>query len=155
MLKKLKTFFKNLFRGLKSNNNTKKPSNVVTNDEPKVLTWREKQEGKLKDLEPLLDKPKPSSTPEPSPTPEPVRRDESMFERGPYEEHINLLMVHSFEEHDVALFMKETPHGLFIIDFIFNRLSKVMGSTSIDTTLLEGPEGLDKLIRFLEKHNGL
>ena len=54
MLKKLKTFFKNLFRGLKSNNNTKKPSNVVTNDVPKVLTWREKQEGKLKDLELLF-----------------------------------------------------------------------------------------------------
>ena len=78
-----------------------------------------------------------------------------MFERGLYEELINFLMGAGFNEHEVGLYIKELGEGLFIIDFIEKTISKKMGSTSIDGRLVEGPEGFDRVVRFLEKHRGL
>ena len=66
-----------------------------------------------------------------------------------------MLIGSGFNEHGKGVYMKETPDGLFTVNFMELKMSKSMGLTSIDAKFSEGPESIEKISRFLIKHKGL
>lgn len=155
MFKKLLDFIKNLFKPSTKKYEGESPYKYDYNTEPQDKTWKDKQEEKLSELENRLNDvvPTPTETKKPAPTKKPIEPIVDYQEQ--FLEHINMLIGSGFNEHGKGVYMKETPDGLFTVNFMELKMTKSMGLTSIDAKFSEGPESIEKISRFLMKHKGL
>ena len=152
MFKKLSNFFKNLFNPSKKEVVQKKSTDF--NTKPQDLTWKDKQDQKLKDLEDHLDDSVVNNNdPQPTPQPTDLRPKDPVvpIDFSIFSDLINHIEGRGFVETAKGLYRLERPGSSFEVNLVERKIYKVMGLTNISASFNPN-EGIDKVERFLAKH---
>lgn len=152
MFKKLSDFFKNLFNTSKKEVVKNETTNF--NTKPQDITWKDKQDQKLKDLEDRLDDGVVNNN-DPKPTPQPVdlkpKDPVAPIDFSMFTDLVNHIEGRGFVEVAKGLYRLERPGSSFEVNLVERKIYKVMGLTNISASFNPN-EGIDKVERFLSKH---